>query len=738
MSGKTISRRSFLAGSAGVAAVAAGAAAGVGFTSFGPWQTAEAGRTAEIEYSTAWSTCNSCSSKCGLQGYVKDGRLAKMISDVNHPYCEGTMCARGYGYASIAYSKDRLTDPLKKNDKGKFEAISWDQAYSEIAEKVKSIIDSDGPEALAIVQDPRPSGSYYSKRFMNALGSPNVYTHGAACNMSKNAGFTQVIGASDYQSDVEDSKMTMFIGRSYADAIRPSHLHALQKAHEKGAYIVIVDPRCNNTIAFADEWVPINPGTDLAFVLGMSNALIKAGRYDKQYVAEQSVGFEEWAAAIDGCTPQWASEITGIPANTIERLAFTFANSAPAASIEPSWRGAYGCAYENSGETARAVCCFNTLLGCWNQKGGAYFPASVSAGSLDKQKFPSTPKIEAKIAGQAEYPLSLSGMGVNVYAAELAKEGKMKGMFFYNSNMVAGYSNPAYLEDCLSHLELSVCIDVQMSETCHACDYVLPDTSYLERMELPEFIGGKIPGVALRDKVIDKVLANTRPVDQIFTELAQACGVGEYFDFTVEELADAQLKTVGLSLDTLRKVGSVRFPEKAFTFGKAPKWKTPTGKIQFASDACEKAGLPRTPEWKPTAVEVPDDDNSFRLIGGKQAHMTHTQTANVEPLMEITKMYGSERVWINAARAEKLGIKDGDEVEVSNDNHTGRVKCHVTQRINPEALYMPSHYGCTSPEQKEAYGIGLRQMDFVPFHIEPGYGGICSQEAIVSVKKAGA
>lgn len=94
-----------------------------------------------------------------------------------------------------------------------------------------------------MVQGPRPSGSYYTKRFMQALGSANVYTHGAACNMSKNSGFTQVIGAGDYLADVENAKACMFIGRSYADAIRPSQLHALEKAHENGAYIVLVDPR---------------------------------------------------------------------------------------------------------------------------------------------------------------------------------------------------------------------------------------------------------------------------------------------------------------------------------------------------------------------------------------------------------------------------------------------------------------------------------------------------------------
>ncbi|HIY83472.1 MAG TPA: molybdopterin-dependent oxidoreductase [Candidatus Rubneribacter avistercoris] len=734
MSEHAITRRSFLAGSAG----AVGLAATAGYMGFGAWEQAHAAGGWRREVTTAHSLCNSCSSKCGFTGYVEDGRLTKMIGDANHPYCEGTLCARGYGYASIAYSEDRLTDPLKKNDKGEFEAISWEQAYSEIAEKVQAIISSNGPEALAMVQDPRPSGSYYTKRFMHALGSANVYTHGAACNLSKNSGFTQAIGAGDYASDVANSKMTMFIGRSYADAIRPSSVHDLQRAREKGAYIVLVDPRCNNTITLADEWVPINPGTDLALVLAMSNVLIKNGLYDKDYVAENGIGFDEWAAAIADHTPQWAEGVTGVPASTIERLAVRFAECAPAASIEPSWRGAFGCSYANSGETARAVCLFNTLLGCWNQKGGALFLPSVSAGEVDAEKFPAVPKPEGKILGSEEYPLALSSMGVNVILADKAREGAVKGLFFYNSNMAAGYANPDYLAESFSNLDLMVAVDVQMSETCMLADYVLPDTSYLERLELPEFVSGKVPAVTLRDRVIEKVHPNTKPVDQIFSELAEACGVGEYFQFTVDELADAQLRTVGLSLEGLRQAGgTARFPEKEYGYGAAVKWKTPTGKVQFASEACEKAGLSAVPVWTSPRTK-PVGGNQFRVIGGKQAIHTHTQTANIEPLMEITKKYNLERVWMNADKAAQLGIADGDEVEVSNEEHTGRVRVKVTQRINPEALYIPSHYGCTSPDQRTAHNVGLSQMAFVPFFIEPGYGGACTQEAIVTVKKAGA
>ena len=122
------------------------------------------------------------------------------------------------------------TKLLKKNDKGAFEAISWDQAYSEIAEKVKAIIADKGPQALAMVQDPRPSGKYYSKRFMNALGSPNVYAHSSSCNLSKESAYQLTIGATGYSNDFANAKMVMFIGRSYGDGIRPSSVMSIASA----------------------------------------------------------------------------------------------------------------------------------------------------------------------------------------------------------------------------------------------------------------------------------------------------------------------------------------------------------------------------------------------------------------------------------------------------------------------------------------------------------------------------
>jgi thiosulfate reductase/polysulfide reductase chain A len=327
-------------------------------------------------------------------------------------------------------------------------------------------------------------------------------------------------------------------------------------------------------------------------------------------------------------------------------------------------------------------------------------------------------------------------MGSSVFAAQAAHEGELKAMFFYNSNMAAGYSNPAYLAQALGKLELCVTIDVQMSETALLSHYVLPDTSYLERLEIPEVVAGKLPSVTLRDQVVSKQNAETRPVDQIFSELAQACGVGGYFDFDVEELAQAQLHSIGLDLDALKQTGSVQFDGQPFEYGSLPKLKTPSGKFEFTSQACVDAGYPASPEWLATLVTP--RQGWFTLIGGKQPVHSHTMTTDIPDLMHVSKKYHLQYPWLNAQVAAQLGINDGDEVELASAIFSGRTRVHVTQAINPNAIFLPSHYGGSSKYLKTAYGVGLRQMDFVPFQIEPGYGSAMTQEVLVSIRKVGA
>ncbi len=276
-------RRTFLKGTAATAALAA-----VGTCSLGAWQAQRAEAADDSAKAQGPSLCNGCSSKCGLIATTLGGRLWTVEGMEAHPYSKGTLCGRGHGAAQWAYSDGRLTQPMKRQNDGSFAPISWDDAFAEIGAKVQEIIAEAGPEALAVIQDPRPSGKYYSKRFMNALGSANVYTHAAACNLSKESGIQEATGATNFSVDFANTKMVVFIGRSYGDGIRPSSVKSLAGAADAGARVVIVDPRLNNTGIFATDWVPIKPGTDPALGMAMLNAIIANEWYDLDFMREKT------------------------------------------------------------------------------------------------------------------------------------------------------------------------------------------------------------------------------------------------------------------------------------------------------------------------------------------------------------------------------------------------------------------------------------------------------------------
>ena len=724
----TVSRRTFLKGSAATAALACAA----GSISLGSWQAERAAAAEPAVTATAPSLCNGCSSKCGLIATTVDGQLWTLKGNEVHPYSKGRICGRGHGLAQMAYSDERVTQPLRRKDDGTFEPIDWDTAVKEIGAKVQDIIAKNGPESLAIIQDPRPSGKQYSARFMNALGSANVYAHSSSCNLSKESAYQLTIGATGYSNDFANAKMVMFIGRSYGDGIRPSSVQSLADAAEHGTRVVIVDPRLNNSGIFASDWVPINPGTDLALLMAMANVLIEEDLYDHDFVEQNTYGFEEFAEQAKEYTPEWAEKITDVPAETIQELARSMAKAAPAASIESGWRSVIGCSYKNSFETARAITAINSLLGCWGAKGGALITSSPKAGAIEDARFKAPAKPAAKRIGDAEYPLVLASAGTNVAALQATLEGEIKGLFFYNSNAAKGYAQPKKWTEALEKTDLVVTIDVQMSETAQQSDYVLPECTYLERMELPEFIGGKKHYVAMRTQVLEPIHPETKPCDEIFAGLAEACGVGEYFPFTVEELAAAQLETVGVSLDELKEKGIVELPDPGFEY-KTPKFKTPTEKFQFSSEAVGEAGLNPVIGWTPRLVEPKQGE--FYLVGGKQGIHSHTMTQNVATMNAISREYGLERAWISVQDAAELGIADGDMIEIASSEHTGQVAARVTQRMRPGVVFLPTHYGGSSPYQSRAYEFGLNMTDFVPFHMEPGTGATMSQEVAVTVRK---
>ena len=721
-----ISRRTFLKGSG----LAAGALS-MGFFDFTSWSRVNM----EGPVTRIPTICNGCGNRCAIFAYIKNKRIWRIEGNPEANGNQGVICPKGHGYIHDLYNPNRIRSPLKRVGT-KFQAISWEQAYKEIAQKINIVLMDNGPESIFWVNYPMPNHAY-ALRLMHSLASPHYFTHGATCFTARNAAWNFTVGKLP-SNDLVNSKYIMIMGRNPAGGIDLGQVKDIVKAKEKGAKVVVVDPRHSETAILADEWLPIKPGTDLAFLLAMINVMIHEKLYDKDFVENHTVGFERLEDEMINYPPVWAEKICEIPAQTIVRIAREMAMQKPRALLHRGYHGAFGAQYLNSFQTARALAIANSLLGNINREGGIYFSESANLGELQPAHpappGPSSSKADGTgIPGR--YPLGSYGDGISHSIPELALRGILKCGFVYHHNPLRTNPNPKRVIAGYKKLELLVVIDPVLSETASIAHYVLPASFYLEADDaIDTKHSGKQAQVSIQQQAVRPVF-DTRSAFQIITDLGKHLGVGKYFNFTLDEANALRLKPFGVSLASLKAKGVLPVgPHWKDGFVKAD---TPSGKVEIASAVLNELGYPAVPRWEAPLVSPDDKDpHSFRLIHGKQAYHTHAMTANQPYLMAISRRYDMIRLWINRSRAEKIGLKDGDVVQMKSMIGEGKIRVKLTEGLHPSCVWLPSGYGNFSKYLTTAYDQGLSYNDFLPTLFDPAVGHAMASEVIVQVKKA--
>ncbi len=721
-----VSRRGFLKGSA-----LSAAALSMGTLDFKAWAKTQS----QAQARSIPTFCNGCGNRCSIFAYVKNSRIWKIEGNPEANGNQGVICPKGHGYIHDLYNPDRIRSPLKRVG-DRFEPISWDQAYKEIAQKINIILLDNGPQSLFWINFPQANHAY-ALRLMHSLRSPHYFTHGSTCYTARNAGWNFTVGKLP-SNDLANSRYIMIIGRNPAGGIDLGQVKDIMKAKQQGAKVVVVDPRHNETAILADEWLPIKPGTDLAFLLSMMNVMIEEELCDQEFSENKAVGFQQLADEIINYPPQWAEKICEIPAQTIVRIAREMAREKPKALIHRGYHGAFGSQYLNSFQTARAVAVANTLLGNINRKGGVYFPESAQLGELQPKhpvpEGPEGPKADGTgIPGR--YPLGAYGDGIAHAIPELALRGKLKGGFVYHNNPLRTNPNPKRVMAGYKKLDLLVVIDTVLSETASIAHYVLPESFYLERDEAVDTRHyGKMAQVSIQQKVLEPMF-DTRPGTQIIIELAKHLGVERYFRFDLEEANRLRLKPLGVTLEELKKKGILPVG-KPWKEG-FEKLETASGKVEIYSSTLERLGYPPVPRWQEPLVS-PDskDAHSFRLLHGKQAIHTHAMTANQPYLMETGRRYDMIRLWMNRKRGEALGLKDGDLVRLESLVGEGKIRVRLTEGIHPSSVWLPSGYGIFAKHLKTAFDVGLSYNDFLPTYFDPTVGHVMSSEIVVKINKA--
>jgi thiosulfate reductase/polysulfide reductase chain A len=678
--------------------------------------------------------CNGCGNRCSIFAYARGNRIWKIEGNPKANGNRGVICPKGHGYIHDLYNPNRIRSPLKRVE-DRFEPISWDQAYKEIATRINLLLMDNGPQSIFWINYPQ-SNHAYALRFMHALGSPHYFTHGSTCYTARNAAWKFTTGALP-SNDLANSKYILVIGRNPAGGIDLGQIKDIVKAKERGAKVVVIDPRHSETAILADEWLPIKPGTDLAFLLAMINVMVKEELYDSDFIEKNTIGFQQLDDEIINYPPEWAEKICDIPAASIARIAREMAAVKPKALLHRGYHGAFGAQYLNSFQTARALATTNALLGNINREGGVYFPRAAELGELQPaHPVPEGPKVPKSdgtgIPGR--YPLGAYGDGISHAIPELALRGELKAGFVYHNNPLRTNPNPKRVMAGYKKLDLLVVIDTVLSETASIAHYVLPESFYLERDEaVDNKHSGKKAQVTIQQKVVAP-LFDTRPGMQIIIDLAQHLGVGKYFHFTPEEANRLRLNPLGVTLEDLKTKGvlTVGSPWKEGF----EKLSTPSGKVEIYSQTLEKLGYPPIPRWEePLVSPDPKDPHSFRLLHGKQAMHTHAMTANQPYLLEVSHRYDLIRLWVNRKRGQRLGLKDGDWVQIKSPTGEGRMRVKLTEGLHGSAVWLPSGYGAFSRHLTTAFDMGLSYNDFLPTYFDPTVGHCMSSEIVVQVTR---
>lgn len=303
-----------------------------------------------------------------------DGKLVKIGGNPDDPNNGKSLCAKGQSGPTIKPYPERLLYPMKRvgnRGEGKWQRITWDEAYDEIARRIRKAIEEGKPEEVAI-QIGRSRIGEEMGRFLNAIGSPSLFNHRALCSSNKRAANYVSLGETDWESaDFARSKYILNFGSNFYEAHQGA-IHAAKRIirgrYDNGAKLVTFDSRLSNTAGRSDEWWPLVPGSDDAAALAMGNVILQAGLHDKAWLDTWSnVNADDLKQWISRYTPEWAASASDIPAADIRRMALEFAKAKPAC-VAFTNRGSG--AHYNSFNNDRAVVMLNAIVGSIGKPGG--------------------------------------------------------------------------------------------------------------------------------------------------------------------------------------------------------------------------------------------------------------------------------------------------------------------------------------------------------------------------------
>lgn len=690
--------------------------------------------------------CGICELNCAMKGIVEDGRLVKLEGKEKDQHSRGSLCAKGNSGINMLYDPDRLKEPLMKTVAGrtqgqdpKWKKVSWDEAINKAASEIQKAIDKYGPQSVMWI------GHNRGTDFLAAIGSPNDITHQSTCNATRILATRLTLGTANYVPDMEKSKYILSFGWDQLGKGKNSLARSLiEGKNDNGAKVVVFDPRLSPTASKADEWIPIRPGTDLAVILAMLNVIISEGRYNAEFVARNTEGFAELAEEVKKYEPKWAAKLSGVPEKTIIKIAREFSGGCPA--VIPIHKREAIQARPGGFELARACLIMMAITGNIEKRGGALLPRIIPLNYPGARKKPPALEVTERVDGGHLFPLSVTaplrgpGLYQSVPDMILNDEPYPVKVAIVYAQSLQSMPNPEKWVKAFEKLDYVININIYPDDMATISDLVLPEHCYLESAYIsPRITNAKYNQVALAEPMV-KPLYNTKDVDEMKFLIAKKLGVDQHLPIRGKAALDFKIKRYNLTYDEAIKRGGLMTGKQEFEPRDLTELKTESGKIQLYSPMLAELGYHPLPWFDENWLIAPKKEDEFHLVTTRPAVHRHAKTHNLRWLKE---MMPKNYVEINSNRAAKLGIKDGDIVELITDYGQEKAEAKLTQGIRPDTICIPHGFGQKTPFLRLVKNDGINDGDIMPsnpkevnLEIKDPTGACLDCHMLVKVRKA--
>ncbi len=439
--------------------------------------------------------CRICEPLCGMIATVEDGRLVALRADKDHPLSSGFACQKGIAFTEVHNDPDRVTSPLRRGPNG-FEPVGWDEALSDIADRLSAILRRDGSGAVGWYMGNPGAFSYAhtfaALMFIKGTGRRSHYFTASSQDTNSRLIASQLLYGVPTSVPIPDLKRTDLLVMMGANPVvshgsfltAPRIKDRMHDIVKRGGRVVVVDPRRTET-ASAFEWLGIVPDTDAFLLLSLLQVMFADGLVDGVAVRAKADGIEWLQALCEPFAPEATAEQTGIDAASVRSLARDLVRT-PRAAVY----GRLGTCVGRYGTlVAYLIDAVNLAAGNLDEPGGSVFGLMHTVGQRWQNTIMGVAlrrmyRRRTRIGG---IPNAIGSEPAALMAKEITTPGdrQIKAMFVSAGNPVLSVPNGEELESAFEQLELSVALDFYVTETTGRCDYILPVTTMYERDDFP-------------------------------------------------------------------------------------------------------------------------------------------------------------------------------------------------------------------------------------------------------------